>query len=218
MSLEAGPSSAAPWEVSKAQAQRREVQGLTGWGSRTGHAGSRFCWRRMPGALCPSDATTLSMLGHIHAETVAMKLSSRVVLSHSTLPDTLKVTYDSFCSDGVSHTDQPKGDCDGVQIGVPVTFQVKVTATQCVQAPTFDIRALGFTDAVTDTFSTLPGICMGRRDPPRSQLSGRQLSCTDPAGTALSDTGICTTLLLAPSPALCRVSQPTPPAHLDLLP
>ncbi|KFO28083.1 Integrin beta-2 [Fukomys damarensis] len=30
-----------------------------------------------------------------------------------------------------------------------VTFQVKVTATQCVQAPTFDIRALGFTDAVT---------------------------------------------------------------------
>lgn len=77
------------------------------------------------------------------------KLSSRVVLGHSTLPDTLKVTYDSFCGDGVSHTDQPKGDCDGVQIGVPVTFQVKVTATQCVQAPTFDIRALGFTDTVT---------------------------------------------------------------------
>lgn len=48
------------------------------------------------------------------------KLSSRVFLDHSTLPDTLKVTYDSFCSNGVSRVDQPRGDCDGVQINVPV--------------------------------------------------------------------------------------------------
>ena len=48
------------------------------------------------------------------------KLSSRVFLDHNTLPDTLKVTYDSFCSNGVSKVDQPRGDCDGVQINVPV--------------------------------------------------------------------------------------------------
>lgn len=48
------------------------------------------------------------------------KLSSRVFLDHNTLPDTLKVTYDSFCSKGVSKVDQPRGDCDGVQINVPV--------------------------------------------------------------------------------------------------
>jgi hypothetical protein len=50
------------------------------------------------------------------------KLSSRVFLDHSTLPDTLKVTYDSFCSNRVSLMNQPRGDCDGVQINVPVSL------------------------------------------------------------------------------------------------
>uniref|UniRef100_A0A8C5URW2 Integrin beta n=1 Tax=Microcebus murinus TaxID=30608 RepID=A0A8C5URW2_MICMU len=77
------------------------------------------------------------------------KLSSRVFLEHGALPDTLRVTYDSFCSNGVTITGQPRGDCDGVQINVPITFQVKVTATECVQEQTFVIRPLGFTDTVT---------------------------------------------------------------------
>ncbi|XP_032721105.1 integrin beta-2 isoform X2 [Lontra canadensis] len=77
------------------------------------------------------------------------KLSSRVFLDHNLIPSTLKVTYDSFCSNGVSHVDQPRGDCDGVQINVPITFQVKVTASECVQEQSFLIRALGFTDTVT---------------------------------------------------------------------
>ncbi|XP_006898474.1 PREDICTED: integrin beta-2 [Elephantulus edwardii] len=76
------------------------------------------------------------------------KLSSRVFLDHSTLPDTLRVTYDSFCSNGVSRLDQPRGDCDGVQINNPITFQVKVVATECIQEQSFTIRALGFTDTV----------------------------------------------------------------------
>ncbi|XP_023376897.1 integrin beta-2, partial [Pteropus vampyrus] len=77
------------------------------------------------------------------------KLSSRVFLEHSTLPDTLRVTYDSFCSNGVSQVNQPRGDCDGVQINDPVTFQVKVTAAECIQEKSFVIRALGFSDTVT---------------------------------------------------------------------
>uniref|UniRef100_A0A9L0IJ70 Integrin beta n=1 Tax=Equus asinus TaxID=9793 RepID=A0A9L0IJ70_EQUAS len=51
------------------------------------------------------------------------KLSSRVFLEHGTLPDTLRVTYDSFCSNGVSNVNQPRGDCDNVRIGIPVRFQ-----------------------------------------------------------------------------------------------
>ncbi|XP_006876618.1 PREDICTED: integrin beta-2 [Chrysochloris asiatica] len=77
------------------------------------------------------------------------KLSSRVFLDHSTLPDNLKVSYDSFCSNGISLLDQPRGDCDGVQINVPITFQVKVTAKECTQEQSFVIRPLGFTDTVT---------------------------------------------------------------------
>uniref|UniRef100_A0A8C9L321 Integrin beta n=1 Tax=Panthera tigris altaica TaxID=74533 RepID=A0A8C9L321_PANTA len=77
------------------------------------------------------------------------KLSSRVFLDHNTVPNTLKITYDSFCSNGVSQVDQPRGDCDGVQINVPITFQVKVTATECIHEQSFVIRALGFTDTVT---------------------------------------------------------------------
>lgn len=77
------------------------------------------------------------------------KLSSRVFLDHNALPDTLKVTYDSFCSNGLSQVNQPRGDCDGVQINVPITFQVKVTASECIQEQSFVIRALGFTDTVT---------------------------------------------------------------------
>nr|XP_008508491.1 PREDICTED: LOW QUALITY PROTEIN: integrin beta-2-like [Equus przewalskii] len=57
------------------------------------------------------------------------KLSSRVFLEHGTLPDTLRVTYDSFCSNRVSNVNQPRGDCDNVRIGMPITFQVKVTLT-----------------------------------------------------------------------------------------
>nr|AAA39325.1 complement receptor C3 beta-subunit [Mus musculus] len=77
------------------------------------------------------------------------KLSSRVFLDHSTLPDTLKVTYDSFCSNGASSIGKSRGDCDGVQINNPVTFQVKVMASECIQEQSFVIRALGFTDTVT---------------------------------------------------------------------
>nr|XP_021575747.1 integrin beta-2 [Ictidomys tridecemlineatus] len=77
------------------------------------------------------------------------KLSSRVFLEHGTIPDTLRVSYDSFCSNGESHKGQPRGDCDGVQINVPITFQVRVTATECIQEQSFVIRALGFTDTVT---------------------------------------------------------------------
>ncbi|XP_028924941.1 integrin beta-2 [Ornithorhynchus anatinus] len=77
------------------------------------------------------------------------RLSSRVFLDHSTLPDTLKVTYDSFCKNSDMKRDQPKGDCDNVKINEEITFQVKVVATECVKNQSFVIRPLGFTDTLT---------------------------------------------------------------------
>lgn len=78
-----------------------------GWGGMRGMPA--VAWNSQ-GQQDESDGTTAS----------PQKLSSRVFLDHNTLPDTLKVTYDSFCSNGVSKVDQPRGDCDGVQINVPV--------------------------------------------------------------------------------------------------
>lgn len=97
------------------------------------------------------------------------KLSSRVFLDHNALPDTLKVTYDSFCSNGVSQVNQPRGDCDGVQINVPITFQVKVTASECIQEQSFVIRALGFTDTVT--VRVLPSVSAAAGTAARSAAS-----------------------------------------------
>lgn len=101
------------------------------------------------------------------------KLSSRVFLDHSGLPSTLKVSYDSFCSKGEPKLDQPRGDCDGVQINVPVTFQVKVTASECVQEQSFTIRALGFTDTVTVQVSPLCECQCGREQRGQGLCSGK---------------------------------------------
>ncbi|KAL1787542.1 integrin beta-2 isoform X2 [Sigmodon hispidus] len=76
------------------------------------------------------------------------KLSSRVFLDHTTIPSTLKVTYNSFCNNTASSTGKSRGDCDGVQINDTVTFQVNVTASGCTQE-LFVIQALGFSDTVT---------------------------------------------------------------------
>ncbi|KAL6072503.1 hypothetical protein STEG23_030747, partial [Scotinomys teguina] len=76
-------------------------------------------------------------------------LPSSIFLDHTTIPNTLKVTYDSFCSNGASRTGKSRGDCDDVQINDTVTFQVNVTASECVQEHSFVIQALGFPDAVT---------------------------------------------------------------------
>ncbi|XP_031220687.1 integrin beta-2-like protein [Mastomys coucha] len=77
------------------------------------------------------------------------KLSSRVVLNHSTILSILKVTYDSYCSNRTSSTGKSRGDCNDVQINDQVTFQVNITASQCFREQSFFIQAPGFTDSVT---------------------------------------------------------------------
>ncbi|NXM98372.1 ITB2 protein, partial [Sylvia borin] len=76
-------------------------------------------------------------------------LSSRIILDHSTLLDTLDVKYDSKCKNDKDSTDEARGQCDNVKINDEVTFKVKVTAKVCISNSSFTIRPLGFTDTLT---------------------------------------------------------------------
>ncbi|NWI72373.1 ITB2 protein, partial [Dryoscopus gambensis] len=76
-------------------------------------------------------------------------LSSRIILDHSTLLDTLDVKYDSKCNNDKDSMDEARGQCDNVKINDEVTFKVKVTAKACIPNYSFTIRPLGFTDTLT---------------------------------------------------------------------
>uniref|UniRef100_A0A8C3V978 Integrin beta n=1 Tax=Catharus ustulatus TaxID=91951 RepID=A0A8C3V978_CATUS len=76
-------------------------------------------------------------------------LSSRIILDHSTLLDTLDVKYDSKCKNDKDSVDEARGKCDNVKINDEVTFKVKVTAKACISNYSFTIRPLGFTDTLT---------------------------------------------------------------------
>ncbi|XP_067404901.1 integrin beta-2 [Emydura macquarii macquarii] len=76
-------------------------------------------------------------------------LSSRVILDHGTVQDVLKITYDSFCHGKKPTLDGTRGECSDVKIRDQVTFQVKVTAKECIKDQSFTIRPLGFTDTLT---------------------------------------------------------------------
>uniref|UniRef100_A0A8C3DRY9 Integrin beta n=1 Tax=Corvus moneduloides TaxID=1196302 RepID=A0A8C3DRY9_CORMO len=76
-------------------------------------------------------------------------LSSRIILEHSTLLDTLDVKYVSKCNNDKDSTDETRGQCDNVKINDEVTFKVKITAKACIPNYSFTIRPLGFTDTLT---------------------------------------------------------------------
>ncbi|XP_042327153.1 integrin beta-2 [Sceloporus undulatus] len=74
-------------------------------------------------------------------------LSSRIILEHGPLPSSVKITYDSFCPNKIHTKDQPRGECDRVTKNDKITFQVKITATECIENQTITIQPLGFTDS-----------------------------------------------------------------------
>ncbi|TRZ23235.1 hypothetical protein HGM15179_003871 [Zosterops borbonicus] len=100
-------------------------------------------------------------------------LSSRIILDHSTLPDTLDVKYDSKCKNGKDSTDEARGQCDNVKINDEVTFKVKVTAKVCIPNYSFTIRPLGFTDTLTVRVSSNCDCrCNDRPDPDACNRQG----------------------------------------------
>ncbi|KAM6465374.1 integrin beta-2 isoform 2-T2 [Liasis olivaceus] len=76
-------------------------------------------------------------------------LSSKIILEHNSVPSSIKISYDSFCPNKIHTKDQPKGECDNVKINNEITFQVKITATSCIENQTLTLQPLGFTDFTT---------------------------------------------------------------------
>ncbi|XP_039612361.1 integrin beta-2 [Polypterus senegalus] len=72
-------------------------------------------------------------------------LSSTVILEHRSLPEGLKISYNSKCSGG---TNEDKGRCTNVKINEEISFDVTVTAEKCISEQSFEISVLGFTEKI----------------------------------------------------------------------
>ncbi|XP_028663148.1 integrin beta-2 [Erpetoichthys calabaricus] len=73
-------------------------------------------------------------------------LSSTVILEHRSLPEGLKISYNSKCSGG--GTNEDKGRCTNVKINKEISFDVTVTAEKCISEQSFEISVLGFTEKI----------------------------------------------------------------------
>ncbi|KAM3853530.1 integrin beta-2 [Vipera latastei] len=76
-------------------------------------------------------------------------LSSKIILEHSSVPSSIKISYDSFCLNNIHTKNQPKGECDNVKIKDKITFQVQITATSCIENQTLTLQPFGFSDFTT---------------------------------------------------------------------
>ncbi|KAG9349155.1 hypothetical protein JZ751_029478 [Albula glossodonta] len=83
---------------------------------------------------------------------VCGSLSSKVIVTHEELPQHVKVTYTSDCTNG----GQPSstGVCDKVKINQEVKFYVTVKADECMDSKSFLISALGFREKINVTVTT----------------------------------------------------------------
>nr|XP_046260095.1 integrin beta-2 [Scatophagus argus] len=81
------------------------------------------------------------------------KLSSKVTVTHDSLPDNVRVVYTPKCA----HAGPPGGSegvCDEVRTGEKIAFDVTVTADSCMKNTSFTIRPLGIKDTLTVSLST----------------------------------------------------------------
>ncbi|XP_036396613.1 integrin beta-2-like [Megalops cyprinoides] len=79
-------------------------------------------------------------------------LSSNVIVTHSELPDHVRVTYTSDCPAG--RRPDTRGICNDVSIGQTVTFTVTVTAQKCINEASFLIGPLSFREKMKVTVAT----------------------------------------------------------------
>ncbi|XP_061082478.1 integrin beta-2 [Conger conger] len=108
-------------------------------------------------------------------ENAYKSLSSNVIVNHFQLPDDVRVTYTSNCPSG--RRPDTRGLCDNVGIGQEVTFQVTVTADQCIGEKSFLIGPLGFTERMKVVVKTHCQ-CDCQDDPNRTYCSGKgQVTC-----------------------------------------
>uniref|UniRef100_A0A6Q2XGX7 Integrin beta n=1 Tax=Esox lucius TaxID=8010 RepID=A0A6Q2XGX7_ESOLU len=82
------------------------------------------------------------------------RLSSKVTVTHDSLPDNVKVTYTPKCPNG-GGSGGDTGVCDNVGVGMMVSFDVTVTAKECLDRNiSFTIGPLGIKDKLKVSVST----------------------------------------------------------------
>ncbi|KAL6082260.1 hypothetical protein STEG23_025420, partial [Scotinomys teguina] len=129
------------------------------------------------------------------------KLSSRVFLDHSTLHETLKVTYNSFCSNGASNIGKSRGSCDRVQINNPTPAMSPPCSSGIYVSRGVALLLAGLTTAllmVLVTLAALYGNC-ARVQPSEQHSPGVKDGQEQAPPTRTPDT--------APEPALATTSQ-----------
>ncbi|XP_069581290.1 integrin beta-2 isoform X2 [Brachyistius frenatus] len=86
-------------------------------------------------------------------DTAYKSLSSKVTVTHDSLPDRVTVVYTPIC-EHADRTDDSRGVCDKVHEGQEISFNVTVTADTCMDETSLTIRPLGIKDTLTVTLST----------------------------------------------------------------
>ncbi|XP_012713602.1 integrin beta-2 [Fundulus heteroclitus] len=86
-------------------------------------------------------------------ESAYNKLSSKVTLTHDSLPDNVRVEYKPHC-DNPKQEGPNKGVCDDVRVGNKIIFEITVTVDRCMEKESFTISPLGIKDKLTVTIST----------------------------------------------------------------
>nr|QAT77243.1 integrin beta-2 [Plecoglossus altivelis] len=81
------------------------------------------------------------------------KLSSKVTVTHSELPENVRVTYTPICN-GIVGTLGDKGACENVGVGQLIMFNVTVIADACIDETSFFIGPLGIKDKLLVKVST----------------------------------------------------------------
>ncbi|XP_017276567.1 integrin beta-2 [Kryptolebias marmoratus] len=81
------------------------------------------------------------------------KLSSKVTLTHESLPDNVRVVYNPKCKNPVQEGEN-KGVCDSVTVNEEISFDVTVTADSCMEETSFNIKPLGIKDTLKVTITT----------------------------------------------------------------
>ncbi|XP_034042449.1 integrin beta-2 [Thalassophryne amazonica] len=81
------------------------------------------------------------------------KLSSKVTVTHDSLPDNIRVVYSPIC-EHAEEAGPTKGICDKVRVGQEISFNITVTADVCMEEKSFIIRPRGIKDTLKVTLST----------------------------------------------------------------
>ncbi|MBN3308432.1 ITB2 protein, partial [Amia calva] len=100
------------------------------------------------GVLSSDSSNVVTLIQHAYDS-----LSSTVIVGHNQLPEGVTVTYTSICGDERPTTGS-QGRCSNVKINQEITFNVTVTAGNCMGEQSFEIRPLGFTETMVVKIST----------------------------------------------------------------